>query len=1552
DIEIITEEEKRQILYEFNDTAADYPKAKTIHRLFEEQVERTPDNIGLVGSRQLAVGKGETVGRPEFQSRQATAVTYRELNEKSNRLSQLLKSKGAEPGKIVAIMVERSIEMIIGLLGILKSGAAYLPIDPASPGERINYMLADSHTKILLTEVSNTIEQEKNTEEWKKKGIELIGFSELKKERVQVTEEKRRQPSSTLAYIIYTSGTTGKPKGVMIQHRSIVNTLTWRKNYYKFGEKDVVLQMASYTFDSSVEDIFTSLLSGTRLITLPREKRLNLDYLKTTILREAVSHLLSVPSLYQSLLNEIPDSLRGLDFVTVAGDGFTGELVRNHFEKLEHVKLFNEYGPTENSVCSTVYEFTPGGDRILIGKPINNVSCFITDKNSRLVPVGVVGELSLSGQNLSIGYLNNQELTAERFANNKLQITNYKQIPNNKKQKTKKEKIAGSLSPSFPNNRNPITDNHLYITGDLCRWLPDGNIEFLGRIDNQVKIRGFRIELGEIESCLSAHPGIKETVVIARKSTDDNTILCAYYVYNTAETTQQPESELKNHLTQYLPGYMIPNVFTNLEKLPLTPNGKVDRKALLEMPIPNTEVQIHIAPRNSIEKRLVRIWSNILGLPEGGIGIDEDFFDIGGHSLRATVMVSKIHKEFNVKLPLSEIFKRNSIRTLSETITECRQDKYDTIEPAEKKEYYNLSSAQKRLYVLQQMELKNTVYNMPQTIPLLKDTDPLRLEDMFKKLIRRHEILRTAFNLIDGKPVQIIHPHIPFKIETLRFDGSDSHRLTAAKEAFFRPFDLKQAPLLRVGLIKIKDTPTGQLLLLDMHHIITDGMSQDVMTKEFFRLYAGDVLSPLKLRYRDYSEWQNGAVYKRSMKKQGKYWSTLFAGELPVLGLPTDYPRPRVQSFEGSNISFVLDEEKTVNLKKAAGEKGLTPYMIILSAFTILLSKLSGQEDIIVGTPTAGRKHVELENIVGMFVNTLAMRNYTHGETSMEAFLREVRENTLNAFENQEYQFEDLVDRLSVPRDTARNPLFDVMLNLINQSQYKKQNQSPQSRSTTSTPSIPSTTSIPSDANGAEAHKTPDAVSTTPAAVGTSKFDLTLNAVEGEQLNLHLEYCTKLFKKATIKRFIAYFKEILQSVSAAPEQKIKEIEIITEKEKHQILYGFNDTTADYPKNKTIHQLFEEQAERTPDNIGLVGSRQLAVGKKKIKENEKIKNKKETTDAKKNATTEKTSSIQSIQLTYRELNEQSNRLAGLLKTRGVEPGSIVAIMADRSILTIIGLLGILKAGGAYLPIDPVFPRKRIRYMLADSNTKIVLSGEHTAAKQDPEAWSHPGIKTIELCKINELNKRSRGESCVPPTRVPTHVHPDHIHQESNAAYIIYTSGTTGAPKGVMIEHRGLVDYIWWAAQTYVKNENVNFPLYTSISFDLTVTSIFTPLITGNAVVVYGDVDNPLLLAEIVEDNLVGVLKLTPAHLRLLRDIRIENKNTASRRIIVGGEELETLLAKDIVRVFGGSIEIYNEYGPTETVVGSTIYKYDSLRDKSRTVPIGKPTANSLIYILDR
>ncbi|MCP5054522.1 MAG: AMP-binding protein, partial [bacterium] len=753
-------------------------------------------------------------------------------------------------------------------------------------------------------------------------------------------------------------------------------------------------------------------------------------------------------------------------------------------------------------------------------------------------------------------------------------------------------------------------------------------MEFLGRIDSQVKIRGYRVELGEIESRLLTHEAVKEAAVIVYEPIPGGKHLCAYYVPIQGEITTNPPGTLEDmpdnallreHLTVSLPDYMLPSYFVPIEKIPLTPNGKLNRKLLPE-PKPLASITDYTAPRDRVEETLVKLWQEILGPSAVRVGIDDEFFRLGGHSLNAIILVSKIHKHLDMAVSLTNIFQFSTIRSLGlhlKGIKSPDKERYAAIEPVEEKEYYPLSSAQQRLFVLHQLSESGVVYNMMQLLELQGNIDRVRLESVFKGLIARHESLRTSFEIIEGRAVQRIHKDVSFQIEYFApgFEARD------VVNNFIHSFDLSHAPLLRVGLLKLEEQ--RHLLMIDMHHIISDAVSRNIVTGDFIALYAGDVLPDLTISYKDYALWQARAGEKEKRKRREDFWKKTFDGEPAVLNLPTDYARPSIQNFEGSQYQFNLGAHETAGLKQLAFESNATLYMVLLTIYNILLSKLSGKEDIIIGTPIAGRRHSDLDQIMGMFVNTLALRNYPRDKKNALQFLKEVRENTLEAFENQDYPFEELVELLVIDRDTSRNPLFDVVFALQNTENVSLQ--------------IPGITIIPCRQENR-----------------TSKFDLALIGVETPQgLQFVLEYGTALFKAETIRRFTRYFLTLIAQVLANPLAAISELEILSLEEKQRILVDFNDTRTDYPSDRTIHGLFEEQAKRTPDHVALVG--QIANDNTQITKKE---------DA---------------FISYRQLDYMANGLARYLTGKGVVSGTIVAIMLPRSLEMVIGILGILKAG---------------------------------------------------------------------------------------------------------------------------------------------------------------------------------------------------------------------------------------------------------------------------------
>lgn len=1414
EVEILTQEEKNRLLHDFNRTRRDYHTHQTLAGLFEEQVRKHPQATALWFD-------GES-------------MTYGELDRKSHALSRVLVQKGVKPDTIVGLMVERSLEMVVGMLGILRAGGAYLPLSAQHPAERIKYMLNDSGSQLLLTQA-----QLEGHVSFDGETIDLNDESLYSTTPGNEPNESETARPDNLAYMIYTSGSTGKAKGVAVEHRSIINTLMWRKNYYQFNSSDVILQVLGFTFDSSVEDIFTTLISGGSLVLVPQASVYDLPYLKKVILQTGVTYFLIVPGFYKSFLEEIPEALKGLRAITVAADNITQMLVKRHFQLLPNVRLYNEYGPTENSVCSTAYEFSADRTNVLIGKPIDNVSCYIINNHGQLNPVGVPGELCVSGKGLVRGYWKRPELNGEKF------------IPN----------------PFIQGER-------MYRTGDLAKWLPDGNIEFLGRIDFQVKIRGFRIELGEIESRILKFDGVTEVVVVAAEgASEGEKYLCAYFESDTGVD----QACLRETLQQDLPDYMIPSVFMQLDRMPLTPNGKIDRRAL---PKPEAgKKEVYAPPTNDMEVTLTEIWGSVLGLSPREVGIDSGFFNLGGHSLSATILVSKIHKEFNVKIALNDIFSSPTIRELALIIKESAKSDFSSIQPVEEKPYYKVSSAQNRLYILQQMDLESTAYNVPLVVEVEGDLNTGKLEEAFRKLVLRHESLRTSFSIEDDMPVQVIHQDA--ELEVQYHDVSHLHEVKEAGELhqvpqvsriirhFIRPFDLSGPSQIRFGVIKVESL--RRVLMIDMHHIVTDLVSHTILLNDLMFLYNDAQLPENRLQYKDYSEWQQSEPVKAALKKQEEFWLREFSGEIPVLNLPLDYTRPSTQSFEGNVIQFEAGERETAALNQMARAEDGTMFMMLLAIYNIFLSKISGQEDIIVGTPVASRRHADLEKINGMFVNTVALRNNLAGKKTFKSFFRELRERTLGAFENQDYLFEDLVEKVDVARDISRNPLFDTLFSF-----------------TSSTEAIDDITE--EDTRGFK-------IKPFSFEHNVSKFDLTLRVVEHQnKLCFAVEYGTSLFKEETVRRFIDYFKKIIVSVIDNPAQMLARFEIISQEEKNWLLYQFNDTQAGFPKDKTVSQLFQEQAQKTPTHIALAGPSLFAEP-----------------------------TAEPVRFSYREAGEMTCRLSHRLISEGVRPGSIVALVMEHSVEMILGALAVLGAGAAYLPIDPEYPQERIQYILGDSQAQITIT---------------PGI-------IKEwLHSPAPGSA---PTLPPA--------DPGSLAYVIYTSGTTGKPKGTLIENRNLVNYVSWFKDKAGLTQSDRTVLTSSFCFDLGYTSVFPALLSGSQLHVltrgqYLSVDT---LVRYIADHHITYLKMTPS----LFSAVVESSHLSAmnnrflRLVVLGGEKIKT----NDVETFHAAVpnaRVINHYGPAEATIGCISREIDFQRFRQyRDRPvIGHPIHNMEVFILDK
>lgn len=1403
----MTSERERQLLVDWNATEAEYPAGVMLHELFERQTERDPSRPAVYCSDRH--------------------ITYGELNARANRLALWLREIGGiKADTIVALMAERSIDLVVAIMAVLKAGGAYLPIDPHVPQERIRYMLEDSGAGLLLTQ-----------RRFADLANQLVYAGKtvcLDDELLYVGDGGNLEPiasSHHLAYVIYTSGSTGRPKGVMIEHEAAVNRLHWMQRRYPLTVKDRILQKTPYTFDVSVWELLWWTIAGAAVVMLgPREEK-DPAAIAEAVERYGVTTMHFVPSMLRLFLDEAEnrpcqvDRLTSLKRVFASGEALPSREVGRFNQVIaDHicVRLINLYGPTEAAIDVTSFDCPWSGelDSVPIGKPIDNIRMYVVGPGDRLQPIGLPGELCIAGIGLARGYLNRLDLTAEKF------------VP----------------CPFEPEG------NRMYRTGDLARWREDGQLEYLGRLDHQVKIRGYRIELGEIEAALMSHDGIREAVVMGKGSSGNEYLLYAYF----AATSDVSIAEIRSHLAVTLPEYMIPSFYVQVDNIPINSSGKADRKALAQLEVRLDDITEYVAPQNEWEAKLAVIWQDVLGLEQ--VGRHDHFFEIGGHSLKAMQLLHRLHKEMQVELSLRHIFSNPTIEKLAAILSVAQKSVHAPITAAEVRKSYPLSAAQNRLYVLHRFEGIGTAYHLPAAFVCEGLLDEIRLERAIQTLIGRHESLRTSFELVDGMPMQIIHPQVPFQLE--RLVGNEASLFDVIK-TFTQTFNLGQAPLLRTGIMKL----TGEqfLILFDIHHMISDGVSMSVLVQEFADLYEGKELPALKVQYKDFTMWQQSFLASELLLEQQKYWLETFADEVPLLNMSTDFKRPALKRYEGARVAFTFSAAETERFKSLAAESDATLFMVLLAVFTIFLSRYSGQDDIVVGSPVSGRPHADLHNLIGMFVNTLPLRNYPSAEKTFSYFLQELSENTVKALENQDYPFEELMSKLQLPRDISRNPLFEALLVLQNME-------------------IPELTI--------------DQCAMKPLAFehSTSKFDLVLELTEtGDGLNGHLEYSTQLFREETVRRFVGHIRSIALAVAENPQIQLGAIEMLTNEERGA-LHQFNDTACAYPQHLTIQQIFEEQAAKTPDRSAVV--------------------------------------CEAERLTYAELNNKANRVAERLRSKGVVPNERVAILTERSIDMIVGMLAILKAGGCYVPIDPAYPADRIQYMLSDCEARFVLT-------HSPDTNILGDSLAAEWIDISEFSvQQCENLSCV--------------NNPGDLAYIIYTSGTTGKPKGVMIEHRNVVRLLIHDKPLFDFTKDDVWTMFHSYCFDFSVWEMYGALLFGGKLVVVPKqtAQNPQRFLQLLVEENVTVLNQTPSAFYNLIHFDME-KGAADLRlkvVIFGGEALKPAMLKTFHGKYPDT-RLVNMYGITETTVHVTYKEITDREIQENVSNIGRPIPTLSCYIMD-
>jgi amino acid adenylation domain-containing protein len=1194
ELEILDDGDRERLLAEFNQTASPYPEDVCIHRLFEDQVERTPDRIALTFENQH--------------------LTYAELNARANQVAHYLRARGVGPEVPVAICMERCLEMLVALLGILKAGAAYVPIDPAYPKERLAFILEDARARVLLT-------MEPLRERMPDQGVRLVC---LDADRESIAGESRDNPpilaaAGNLAYAIYTSGSTGQPKGVMVEHRGLSNTIQWLSQTLAITENDSTFLKTPITFDAAGREIFPTLLAGARLIIAEPNVHRDCRYIAEKIRDDGVTILHCVPSFLRLLVAEpaFADAV-ALRAVMCGGEALTPDVVAE-FGRRSKARLYNVYGPTETIIDSAYWlcDGSSGDSTVPIGRPIPNARMYILNAGLRPVPIGVAGELYIGGVSLARGYVNLPGLTAEKF------------IPD-------------------PFSNEP--GKRLYKTGDLARYLPDGNIQYLGRGDYQVKIRGFRIELGEIEAALARHPSIGQAIVTVHEGVRGEKRLVSYVV---ARSQCAPTAiELRNFLKDKLPEHMVPAVFVMLESFPLTSNGKVDRRALPSPGDTRAESgKAFVEFRTPTEELLADIWARVLGVER--VGIYDDFFDLGGHSLLATQVVSRIRETFQVEMPLRRLFETPTVAGLAESLELSRRGEQDLqqppIQPIPRDGDLPLSFAQQRLWFIDQLDPGNSVYNFPVAVRLKGSLNLAALEQSLNEIVRRHEALRTTFSMVDGQPSQVIASRLNITLpivdltELPEVERENEVQRLVVEEAR-RPFDLAQGPLLRARVLQLAEDE--QVGLLTMHHIVSDGWSAGILIREMAALYQAYCsespapLPELPIQYADFAYWQREWLQGPVLQRQLDYWKKQLDGIPPLLELPEDHLRPAVQTFRGGHHSLLLPKAVGGALKALSRQESATLFMTLLAAFKVLLNCYTRQDDLVIGTPVANRNRLEIEGLIGFFVNALVLRTDLSGDPTFRELVRRVRKVCVDAYVHQDLPFERLVEELHIERDLSRNPLFQVMFVLQNASVHAVE--------------LPGLTLNPVITDG-----------------GTSHFDLTLHIVDTDQgLLATAAYNTDLFDADTMTRMVAHFQTLLEAIVKDPDRHLSDLSLLTDTQRQQVLLGSNDVDCGYTPDLGIHQLFEAQVERTPDAIAIV--------------------------------------FEDDRLTYRELNARANRLAHSLRRLNVGPEVPVGVCLERSMEVVISLLGILKAGGVYLPLDPAYPKQRIGFMLEDSKATVILT----------------------------------------------------------------------------------------------------------------------------------------------------------------------------------------------------------------------------------------------------
>ena len=1408
---------------------------QSIPARFEQQVARYPDRVAVVSA--------------------GLQFTYAELNQVANRIARTILSRLGEGEEPVGLLFDHGAFLIAAILGVLKAGKIYMSLDLPDPQPRMASMLEDSQAKLLLTNTKHLFLARQLAEG---SGQQVLNCDDVDADVAAGNLDRSIAPDAC-ALMLYTSGTTGRPKGVVHSHRNILVEARNYINYARLSPEDRFTLWHSCSYTNSIRNLYASLLNGAGLFIYDLVAE-GFPALADWMLTHRITVIHTLPTTYRCFCQTLtPDAVfPALRILRLGGESINRDDIKQYQRRFSpHCLLIHAIGPTETldiRYYSITHDWNGSDAKIPIGYAIPDKEVLLLDEAGQEVGAEEIGEIAIRSKYLALGYWGQPEVTRAAFT---------------------------------PDPHGG--DERLYRTGDLGVMRPDGCLTHLGRKDFQVKIRGYRVEVTAVEEALLDMDSIEAAVVQAQADDGGEQRLVAYVV--SATGTDPTVNELRRELAQTLPDYMMPSAFVFLQTLPLSATGKIDRRAL---PVPDRVrprlEETFVAPRNPTEEIVAETWAKLLSLKQ--VGVHDNFFNLGGHSLLVTQVISRLLDILEVEVPVRVLFEAPTVAGLAEHIDVARRagqslQRSQSLKPVAGDREPLLSFAQERLWFLEQLEPDSPVHNIPTVFRLTGSINVAALEQSLNEIVRRHEVLRSSFAAKEGQPIQLTAAVLGLTLPVVDLrdlpeaeQRAETLRLTA--EEVQRPFDLSRGCLLRLMLMRL--TGDQYLLLLVIHHLVFDGWSTSILARELSSLYEAyckghpSPLPELPIQYADFAQWQRQWLQKDVLEEHLTYWKKQLEN-VPTLQVPTDRPRPRVQTVRSARHYFVLSKPLSAELRSLSNRHGVTLFMTLFAAYQTLLHRYSGQNDIVIGSPVAGRNRSELEGLIGFFLNMLVLRADLSGNPTFRELLVRVREICLEAYAHQDLPFERLVEELRPKRDLSYTPFFQVTFAIQHGPSFQLD--------------LPGLTAMDVDVDP-----------------GTARFDLNLVMTEEESgLQGYIDYNTHLFDASTIERMTEHFQELLAGIVADPNEPIDNLPFLTERERHQLLVEWNDTDRDYPREKCIHQLYEAQVVRAPEAVALA--------------------------------------FENRQLTYRELNQRANHLAHYLRKLGVGPEVRVAICMERSFEMVVGLLAILKAGGVYVPLDPSYPKERLEFLLEDTRVPVLLTQQRLvkglietegSKNGDPLSSIHdPRLNVVCLDTDWDVIAREGEENPVSGTTA------------DNLAYIMYTSGSTGKPKGVCVPHRGVVRLVKGAGYANLTSQEV-FLQFAPVSFDASTFEIWGCLLNGARLVIFPPHTPPLReLGQILQQYQVTTLWLTAGLFHEMVDHNLEGLSQV-QQLLTGGDVLSPSHVRKALQELPGC-RLFNGYGPTEGTTFTCCYPVVAPGEVTGPISIGRAIANTQDYILD-